>query len=966
MGGMPSTPALDREDPGPTEAPSAHDAPPDWRGIAPESIVERLSARRLLGADEARAIRDRAAALVLADPSQAMAIATALERTTRRSEPAVRAHALRSLAEASMYSGKIEAAREAYAAACAVAEAAHDSAILGQILVGRVHALSLAGAAAEATRLARRTERLLTKNGDDVYLAKLHLNRGNGFYQRERHAEARASYARAARIFEALGLRDATWTVLRMNQAIAATNLGLLDEARELFLEIERDAEAGELDYAVAHAQYNRAFLERSAGDYRTALALLTRAGDAFEPLGAADMSAAAERARAEIYLELGMAEEARDLARTAAAQFEREGMRLDRMIARHDEGRALLLLREFDAATACLGEVEAEFRVRRIRLRHAAARLDQARLAREAGRPAEGEKLARRALAAFTREGVERRAVEARLEAVESILARGLTAGRLAAARALLSPALARAARVSLGERRALFALAGRVELEAEKPRSAARLLRKAASLLEAERQLIPGVDLRARAFATRVAVYHDLIALALRAPSPRVEELARLTEAARARGFREREAGLGTKPRTLLAKGRAQLGTFTRQLEEAEFGDKPPQHRREIERRTRALERELTSRLLRQQGLDSRDAMAAGRESLARARRLLDAHDLLLSFFVTQGRVLVLAARAASWGPSGASSELLAQGAEEIANRIERVRFQLDALSLDGGTVPPPNLPFLRRAAEAALRSLYDAILRPLERWMEGVTRLLVVPHGLLHAAPFEALHDGERYLDERAAVLRLPSISALRRPRASAPRPQTEALLAGLTEAGPHFVAAELDAVASCFARREVRLLRDPSSEELLNALPRARLIHLVTHGVFRDDNPTFSRLSLRGGALFLADLEGHSLGAELVVLSACNSGRVFAGQGDDLSSVAHGFLAAGARQLVASHWRVHDRATRELMEHFYHAYRGTEDAAIALAAAQRRLRADWDHPFYWGAFTAHGLSSKVVVR
>ncbi|MDP6460988.1 MAG: CHAT domain-containing protein, partial [Gemmatimonadota bacterium] len=133
-----------------------------------------------------------------------------------------------------------------------------------------------------------------------------------------------------------------------------------------------------------------------------------------------------------------------------------------------------------------------------------------------------------------------------------------------------------------------------------------------------------------------------------------------------------------------------------------------------------------------------------------------------------------------------------------------------------------------------------------------------------------------------------------------------------------------------------------------------------VHLSAHGSFRDDNPAFSRITTGDGALFLADIQEKRLRAELVVLSACDTGLTFTGRGDDVTGVALGFLGAGARSLVASQWRAHDKASRRIMEALYEEYasRGSRDVPAALAAAGRAVREDWNHPLYWAAFAAYG--------
>ena len=91
---------------------------------------------------------------------------------------------------------------------------------------------------------------------------------------------------------------------------------------------------------------------------------------------------------------------------------------------------------------------------------------------------------------------------------------------------------------------------------------------------------------------------------------------------------------------------------------------------------------------------------------------------------------------------------------------------------------------------------------------------------------------------------------------------------------------------------------------------------------------------------------------------MVLSSCNSGRVRAGGGEEVSGVAQGFLAAGAQSLVAGLWAVHDEATVALMEELYRGLRSAPEAGVASALrdAGRKARERWDHPAYWGGFAA----------
>jgi CHAT domain-containing protein len=111
----------------------------------------------------------------------------------------------------------------------------------------------------------------------------------------------------------------------------------------------------------------------------------------------------------------------------------------------------------------------------------------------------------------------------------------------------------------------------------------------------------------------------------------------------------------------------------------------------------------------------------------------------------------------------------------------------------------------------------------------------------------------------------------------------------------------------------------------------------------------------------GFLRLHDIYNLKLGADLVVLSACQTALGKDIRGEGLIGLTRGFMYAGAPRVVASLWEVDDRATAELMKRLYEGMlvRGLTPAA-ALRDAQLALRRDrrWSDPFYWGAFVLQG--------
>jgi CHAT domain-containing protein len=146
---------------------------------------------------------------------------------------------------------------------------------------------------------------------------------------------------------------------------------------------------------------------------------------------------------------------------------------------------------------------------------------------------------------------------------------------------------------------------------------------------------------------------------------------------------------------------------------------------------------------------------------------------------------------------------------------------------------------------------------------------------------------------------------------------------------------------------------------------------RIVHFATHGMLNNIHPELSGIVLslidktgrqQDGFLRLQDIYSLKLSAELVVLSACQTGLGKEIKGEGLIGLTRGFMYAGAPRIVASLWKVDDRATSELMKRFYQGLLGPEALSAAGALRQAQLsiwkEKQWRAPYYWAAFVLQG--------
>jgi CHAT domain-containing protein len=265
-----------------------------------------------------------------------------------------------------------------------------------------------------------------------------------------------------------------------------------------------------------------------------------------------------------------------------------------------------------------------------------------------------------------------------------------------------------------------------------------------------------------------------------------------------------------------------------------------------------------------------------------------------------------------------------------------------------------------------EQIARQAYARLVRPLES-LGLRKKLLVVPHGALHYLPFAALRDDAGYLIERYSLRFLPSASVIRYLRAGGAAGRAGVLAFGNPDLGNamldlKFAEEEAMTIAQKIPQSRALLRKEATETAFREYAAGFNYLHFATHGEFNADAPLRSALRLardeRSDGLLTVDrLYSTRIDADMVTLSACETGLGKLANGDDVVGLTRGFLYAGASTVVASLWKVDDRATATLMTRFYDELK-SGDRREALRAAQLATKAQFPHPFFWAAFQLTG--------
>jgi CHAT domain-containing protein len=291
--------------------------------------------------------------------------------------------------------------------------------------------------------------------------------------------------------------------------------------------------------------------------------------------------------------------------------------------------------------------------------------------------------------------------------------------------------------------------------------------------------------------------------------------------------------------------------------------------------------------------------------------------------------------------------------------------------------------------------LQQLHQLLIEPIAQFLpkDPEQHVIFIPHQSLFLVPFAALRDTSgKYLIEKHTLVTAPSIQVLQLTEQQRRAASGKGLLVVgnptmpsiTTETGklqqlPELPGAQVEAIEIARILNTQPLIGNQATKtSVMQQMLSADIIHLATHGLLEDftglgvpgaivlapDPPLSSvgkggthSLGLINGLLTSSEILTMKLKAQLVVLSACDTGRGTI-TGDGVIGLSRSLISAGVPSVIVSLWSVPDAPTAELMSEFYRQLQQTPDKAHALRQAMLATMKQHPKPKDWAAFTLIG--------
>ncbi|MEM9723573.1 MAG: CHAT domain-containing tetratricopeptide repeat protein [Bacteroidota bacterium] len=307
---------------------------------------------------------------------------------------------------------------------------------------------------------------------------------------------------------------------------------------------------------------------------------------------------------------------------------------------------------------------------------------------------------------------------------------------------------------------------------------------------------------------------------------------------------------------------------------------------------------------------------------------------------------------------------------------------------------------------------RALYQEILEPiLLKLPETIHQLIISPDGMLSYVPFEALldakveapwryselpyllhsyaisytHSATNWMEQKEKIAEkvsnnwlgfAPSYEEAQIKESVQPLAIDRFLTRDGSVQLPH--AQEEISQISALTKGDGFFQQTALESDFHTLAPNYKILHLATHGLVEDQDPMYSKLvfapqsdSGYDGFLHAYEIYNMQLPADLVVLSACNTGIGKLEKGEGIMSLSRAFFYAGVKSLVLSLWSVADESTSEVMVNFYKELKEGKTKDMALQSAKLKYLENQgvalkSHPYFWAGFVLKGNSEAISLK
>ncbi len=498
---------------------------------------------------------------------------------------------------------------------------------------------------------------------------------------------------------------------------------------------------------------------------------------------------------------------------------------------------------------------------------------------------------------------------------------------------------------------------------LQTEKPSEAIAYYRKAIDSIESTRSLLESEEFRSSFFEDKRQIYAGIILAHLQTRNP--AEAFNYNERARSRAFLdilgskvqlakgnllEEERALQARISTLQARIGAQKEEEDEGEEEEENVSRRPVLRQELEEAQKAYGEFLAK--VRKENKEQASLMSVEPLTLKELQELLDPGVSVLEYFVVRQAVLL-------WVVEKERLRFVRIPIErtELVKKVSALR---DAIYQVGE----------KEKFQSHAQELYKLLIEPALADIRG-KELLIIPHDVLHYLPYQALvSDKGRYLIQDYPIYYLSSASLMqftREKRRASKGQEERALVMGNPSLGDQafnlrFAEREAKEIARVYPKSAVYLKTEATKPKAVSLSPDYDILHFAVHGEFDQDDPLSSGLLLAAGGkgegkLKASEIFSLNLKADMVVLSACETGLGKITNGDEIIGLTRAFIYAGAPSVVTTLWKVNDRASYELVQEFYTNLK-TKKKSEALRQAQLKIMKEFPHPFFWAAYELNG--------